>query len=162
MGYTRKEFLAPDFDFMGLIAPESLDLVKANFKSHMSGEELRPYEYALIKKEGKKIDAIITSKLINFEGQKAILGILTDITLRKRAEKDLSKSEEKFRQAFQNAPIGMALCNMDGSFIQANPAYCHMLGFTESELKQMTFRILPIPKILKGKCPILSNAGGEK
>jgi PAS domain S-box-containing protein len=157
MGYSREEFLAPDFDFMSLIAPESIELVKTNFKSHMSGEELQPYEYALITKDGQKIDAIITSKLINFEGQKAILGIITDITLRKRAEKELRKSEEKFRQAFQNAPIGMALCNMDGSFIQANPAYYQMLGFTEDELKQMTFRDFTHPKDLERQMPYVEQ-----
>jgi PAS domain S-box-containing protein len=157
MGYTREEFLAPDFDFMGLIAPESLDLVKANFGRHTSGEELQPYEYVLIKKNGQKIDAIITSKLINFEGQRAILGIVTDITPRKRAERELRKSEENFRQAFQNAPIGMALCNMDGSFVQANPAYYHMLGFTENELKQMTFQDFTHPKDLERQMPYVEQ-----
>ena len=148
MGYSHEEFLAPDFDFVSLIAPESVDLVKTNFKNHMSGDELKPHEYALITKDGRQIDAIITTKLINFEGQKAILGIITDITPHKRAEKELRKSEEKFRQAFQNAPIGMALCNMDGSFIQANPAYYQMLDFTENELKQMTFEDFTHPKDL--------------
>ena len=149
MGYSREDFLAPDFDFMSLIAPESLDLVKTNFRRHMSGEEVQPYEYALITKDKQKIDAIITSRLIDFRGQEAILGIVTDITQRKRAERELKKSEERFRQAFQNAPIGMALCNMDGSFVQANSAYCHMLGFTEGELNQMTFLDLTHPQDLE-------------
>jgi PAS domain S-box-containing protein len=66
MDYTREEIQSPDFDFMGLIAPESVDLVKANFRRHMSGEEIEPYEYTLINKNGEKIDAIITSKLIHW------------------------------------------------------------------------------------------------
>ena len=140
MGYTRQEILSPDFDFMDLISPESADLVKSNFRRHMSGEDIEPYEYTLINRDGEKIDAIITSKLIQFEGQPAILGIVTDITQLKRVERDLRKSEEKFRQAFQNSPIGMALCNMDGSFVQINPAYLQMTGYSESELKQLTFR----------------------
>ena len=157
MGYSNEEFLASDFDFMSLIAPESVDLVKTNFKNHMSGNELKPYEYALITKDGEKIEAIITTKLINFEGQKAILGIITDITSHKHAEKELRKSEEKFRQAFQNAPIGMALCNMDGSFIQANPAYYQMLDFTENELKQMTFQDFTHPKDLARQMPYVEK-----
>jgi PAS domain S-box-containing protein len=153
MGYTREEILSPDFDFMGLISPESVDIVKANFRRHMSGEEIEPYEYRLINKNGEKIDAIITSKLIQFEGQTAILGIVTDISQLKHAERDLRKSEEKFRQAFQNSPIGMALCNMDGSYVQINSAYLQMTGYSQPELELLTFRDVTHPEDLVKQLP---------
>jgi PAS domain S-box-containing protein len=153
MGYAREEFLSPDFDFMALIAPESVKLIKENFNRHQSGKEVEPYEYVLINKNGEKIDAIITSKLINYEGEPAILGIVTDITQRKRADEELRKSEERFRQAFQNAPIGMALCSMDGHIIQINPAFFQMLGYTESELKRLTFRDFTHPEDLIKQMP---------
>lgn len=89
MGYSREEFCAPDFDFMALIAPESVALIRSNFKRHMTGEDIQPYEYSLFNKKGDKIEAIITTKLINYENGKAILGIITDITERKRAEDEL-------------------------------------------------------------------------
>ena len=66
MGYSREEFFAPDFDSMSLIAPESIDLIRTNFKRHMTGEDIEPYEYSLINKKGQKIEAIITTKLINY------------------------------------------------------------------------------------------------
>jgi len=91
MGYKREEFYSPDFDFLTLIAPEYGDLVKANFSRHMMGEEAAPLEYALMTKEGRRIEAILTSKLINYEGEAAIQGIVTDITDRKRAEEALQK-----------------------------------------------------------------------
>ena len=153
MGYTREEFLAPDFNYMDLIAPESVDLVIANFQRHLNGEEVEPYEYSLLSKSNKKIEAIITSKLIRYQGEPALLGIVTDITQRKQAEKDLQKSEVKFRLAFQNAPIGMALLNMDASFVQLNPALCRMLGYSESELLDMTFRDFTHPEDLEMEIP---------
>ena len=97
MGYSRKEFYAPDFDFMSLIAPESVDLIRSNLKRHMTGEDVEPYEYSLLNKQGEKIEAIITTKLINFDREKAILGIVTDITARKRAEAEL-----QYRLKFQH------------------------------------------------------------
>jgi PAS domain S-box-containing protein len=48
MGYTREEFLSPDFNFISLIAPESVDLVTANFQRHLNGEDIEPYEYTSI------------------------------------------------------------------------------------------------------------------
>ena len=97
MGYSRKEFYTPDFDFMSLIAPESVDLIRSNFKRHMAGEDIDPYEYSLLNKQGEKIQAIITTKLITYDRERAILGIITDITARKRAEEEL-----QYRLKFQH------------------------------------------------------------
>lgn len=98
IGYKRKEFYSPNFDFFSLIAPESMDLVKESYGKHQEGEEILPYEYTLVTKKGKRLEAIITTKLIDYGGKKAILGIVTDITDRTRMEKKLEKSEENYRQ----------------------------------------------------------------
>jgi len=97
-GYKRKEFHSPDFDFFSLIAKESQSLIRKNYNKHLKGQEVLPYEYTLITKKSKKIDAIITTKLIDYGGEKAVLGIITDITDRKRTEKKLEESEENYRQ----------------------------------------------------------------
>jgi PAS domain S-box-containing protein len=111
MGYSHEEFYAPDFDFMALIAPESVDLIRSNFKRHMTGEDVEPYEYALFNKQGEKIEAIITTKLINFGREKAILGIVTDITTRKRTEEEL-----QYRLKFQHL-----ITMVSGQFISLQP-----------------------------------------
>jgi PAS domain S-box-containing protein len=90
-GYKREEFYSLDFDFLTLIAPEYRDITKANFRRHMMGEEAAPLEYALLTKKGRRIEAILTSKLVTYEGEAAILGIVTDITDRKMAEEALQK-----------------------------------------------------------------------
>lgn len=92
MGYKREEFYSPDFDFLTLMAPESKDLVKTAFRKHMNGEEVAPYEYTIITKDGKKIEAIIASKLIKYEEDIAILEIVTDIAEQKKTEGELRKA----------------------------------------------------------------------
>ncbi|MBA7585050.1 hypothetical protein ES708_27020 [subsurface metagenome] len=92
IGYEREEFYSPDFDFMRLVAPEYKDLAKEHFGRHSSGEEVTPHEYTLITKVGERIELILTTKLINYQGETAILGILTDITERKKAEERLKKT----------------------------------------------------------------------
>ncbi|MEX2737786.1 MAG: PAS domain S-box protein [Candidatus Wukongarchaeota archaeon] len=99
MGYTKDEFYSPNFDFLILVAPESLEKVKLALSKHMKGEEVEPYDYTLLTKDGKKIEAILTTKLINYEGEKAILGIVTDITDRKRAEEALKKRAEELEKS---------------------------------------------------------------
>ena len=89
MGYSREELYDPGFDFLSLIAPEYRDLVMANYRQQMKGNDIPPYEYALTTKNGTRMDAIITTRLIRYDGQNAILGIVTDISKRKRSEKML-------------------------------------------------------------------------
>jgi diguanylate cyclase (GGDEF)-like protein/PAS domain S-box-containing protein len=89
MGYTKEEFYSPDFDFLTLIAPEYKELVGSSFGKHTGGEEVEPYEYTLITRDGRRIETIITTRLISYEAEKAILGIVTDITDHKRAEEEI-------------------------------------------------------------------------
>src|SRR3954471_14838367 len=46
----------------------------------------------------------------------------------------LAESEERFRTAFANAPIGIGLLDVDGSFIDVNRALCGLLGSTPMDL----------------------------
>ncbi|MFX1515544.1 MAG: PAS domain S-box protein [Promethearchaeota archaeon] len=68
------------------------------------------------------------------------LGLIsTDITPRKEMENVLRENEEKFRSIFENSPIGMALTNLDFKFFKVNAVFCHMLGYQDDELMEMTF-----------------------
>jgi two-component system cell cycle sensor histidine kinase/response regulator CckA len=56
-----------------------------------------------------------------------------DISDRKAAEQELRKSEEKYRQVFENAIYGMYRSKPDGTFVDANPALVSMLGYSSRE-----------------------------
>jgi PAS domain S-box-containing protein len=94
MGYEKEHFYSPDFSFLSLIAPEHIDLVKAKYKEHLEGNEATSYECSIINKEGMRIDAINATKLINYRGEQAILGIITDITEMKKMQKELLGYQE--------------------------------------------------------------------
>jgi len=111
MEYTRKELYAPDFDFMRLIAPEYMDLVRENFAKHMKGKDIAPYEYALITRDGRRLDTILTTRLIKYEGETAILGTITDITDRKRAEEELKKARDELEKRVAERTAELAKAN---------------------------------------------------
>ncbi len=87
VGWRREELTDPGFDFLTLIAPDSLALVGAMFARHARGEEVPPYEYGLLARDGRRLEVIITTRLVTHGGERGILGIVTDITERKRSER---------------------------------------------------------------------------
>ncbi|GAB4200865.1 MAG: hypothetical protein OHK0022_22330 [Roseiflexaceae bacterium] len=76
--------------------------------------------------------------------------ILHDITAQRHTEEHLRLSEERFRNAFTSASIGMALVGLDGRWLQVNPAVCALTGYSEGELLRMTFQDITHPDDLSG------------
>ncbi len=90
MGYKIREFYAPDFNFRQLIDPDDLWKIDEAMELHQREEFIEPYEYCLVTKNGGRIDVIINSRLIDYDGGRAILGIITDISELKKAQKNWS------------------------------------------------------------------------
>ena len=65
-----------------------------------------------------------------------------DITELKKLEDELRQSEAQFKGAFEHSPVGMALINVDGYYIEVNERLCEILGYTNQELKSLTFQEL--------------------
>ncbi|QMD25713.1 diguanylate cyclase [Citrobacter freundii] len=66
-----------------------------------------------------------------------------------RAErKHISESETRFRNAMEYSAIGMALVGTEGQWLQANKALCHFLGYSQEELRALTFQQLTWPEDL--------------
>jgi two-component system cell cycle sensor histidine kinase/response regulator CckA len=147
-GYEREEFYAPDFDFMDLIAPEHRELIRSNLARHMRGEEVEPYEYRLLTKEGKPVDVIITTKLIDYEGEAAIFGIVTDITERKRAEVALESERDKLQalmDGLARAEIGIDVVGIDYRILFQNQTLKEEFGDLAGELCYEKYRGLKEP-----------------
>lgn len=91
MGYSHAEFYADDFDFMDLIYSPDRDFVREKFVNHSEGEEVPQYEARLVTKDGQQLHTIHATRIIRFGGRNAILGIVTDVTERIRAEEALRR-----------------------------------------------------------------------
>ena len=71
--------------------------------------------------------------------------IARDMTSERAAEAALRTSEERFRIAFQQAPVGMALADLQGRYVQVNDAYCRTVRRTREELIGKTPLVITHP-----------------
>lgn len=88
---------------------------------------------------------IIQQELAEKELAAANEQLQQDIVVRKQIEEALRKSEARFRDTLEDAPIGMAVTAVDGSFLQVNQAFCDILGYRKSELERMGYADITFP-----------------
>jgi diguanylate cyclase (GGDEF)-like protein/PAS domain S-box-containing protein len=84
----------------------------------------------------------------NLAGDANVGGIVInarDITERFAAEGALRDSEERFRSAFEHAPIGMALADHQGRILRSNRAFARMLGREPADFSDLTIRDITHP-----------------
>jgi PAS domain S-box-containing protein/diguanylate cyclase (GGDEF)-like protein len=78
-------------------------------------------------------------------GARLLVASVVDIAERRRHELALAEAEERFRSAFDNAPIGMTLVSPDGRFIKVNRALCELTGYSETALLIRSFQAITHP-----------------
>lgn len=112
-------------------------------------------EWRIIRPDGAvRWIASRASVLHNQDGEpQRWVGVNIDITEAKEAEQalrrahaELRKSEQRFRQVFENAPNGIAIVTWDGRFRETNPAFCALLRYTDDELHGLHFGSLVHPE----------------
>jgi PAS domain S-box-containing protein len=133
LGYSRKEL--PTISFSSIVCGDQL--VKAEELTRRIidiGTHEGLVEYRLQTKNGDCIDIETKGSLITRDGEPvAILGIARDITERKRAERALRESEEKYRLIAENTADNIWIFDMDFRLQYISPSVLKMKGFTVSE-----------------------------
>ncbi len=81
---------------------------------------------------------------------------------RHRAQQEVRRSEELFRNVFHSASVGMGLAEVTGRFVQVNRALCQLLGYREEELLGLSWREVTDPAdVASNNAEISRLFGGE-
>ena len=76
---------------------------------------------------------------------KYLAGYTLDITDQKQAEKALRENEERFKKVYAEGTLPIAMLDKSSHFISANHVFQETLGYSEPELRKMTFRDITHP-----------------
>ena len=71
-----------------------------------------------------------------------INGVIFDITDRKQADDRIKESEKRNRELYEGSQDGYVHLDMNGNIKEFNSAYREMLGYSEEELKRLTYHDL--------------------
>lgn len=154
-GFSVEEAMALGME--GLVAPGSLELLRAIhregasvlMKGRPEGPLSRSVDLECRVKSGGTIWCQITAMVIKDEqGRPAsILGVIRDISDRKRAEQALRESEEKYRTLFSQASDGIMLMPVEGDGFIVNESFARMHGYdSPEEMEHLRLEDLDTPE----------------
>jgi PAS domain S-box-containing protein len=132
-----------------LIAPEELEKALAGAKEMMEKGYVANREYHIITKGGGRVPVEMSVAIMKDADGKPIgsVGISRDITERKKAEKALRESEEKYRTQFEQALDAIFISDAEtGMIIDCNQEACNLVGGKKSEIVGQHQRILHPPQ----------------
>ncbi len=143
-GYSLGDFV--DKPFISYIHPDDLQKIKKKYERFMTGEEdEQRYEIGVMHKDGHKIEVELNISVTYYEGRRAGLVFVRDITERKRVEGELHESEEKIRSMSASAQDAIIMMNNEGNILYWNEAAERIFGYTEEEIigKKLHETIVP-------------------
>jgi PAS domain S-box-containing protein len=161
LGYTRDELIG--MTALDIIPSEDKPRFEAARQEVLAPEAVYRGEWNLRRKDGSFVPVDVSSTMLS-DGRWQ--GFARDITEQKRVEAQrqqllarehearrqaewandqLRESEERFRLTIDDAPIGMALVDLDGRFVRVNRILCEITGYTAEELTARRFQDITHP-----------------
>jgi PAS domain S-box-containing protein len=143
-------------EYLDSDANQSLALLSA--QGYWQGEIIQPH------RDGTRFTILSSVRPVTNRAGKitGAVGINRDITERKRAEAQLQRSEERFRNYFELGQVGMAIASPSRYFLNVNNQLCTILGYAREELLQREWSSLTHPDDLPDDIVQLQRVlGGE-
>jgi PAS domain S-box-containing protein len=132
LGYSREEVIGKTSLELGIWADRG-DHDRAEARLCEEGS-VRDQLTRIRTRSGEIRDVVGSGVPIDLGSLKCVLWTSLDVTERRRAEKEMRKSEERFRKLFDSNTIGIVISDLSGNSLEANDGYLDMLGFTSEEL----------------------------
>src|SRR5262249_49553017 len=133
LGYERNEVIGRTIEELGMWQDSSQ---WAQMFELLNREgRVRGLEVNWLEKSGEIRTRLLSCELIELGGERCLLSVSHDITIRKRAEQQLRASEERFSKAFHANPNPMCIFSYrEGKCLDANESCLRLLDYTRQEI----------------------------
>jgi PAS domain S-box-containing protein len=107
-----------------------------------SGAPKLGFEETLVMPDGQTI--YVRSNLVLLADEQGasqgLLGIYEDVTAQKLAQAEVQANQARMRAVFDNAGVGIAIVDLEGSYLEANPRLAAWLGYSLEEAMRLNTR----------------------
>jgi PAS domain S-box-containing protein len=143
-GYTAAEWNNDPGLWMRIIHPEDRQKIQEEHERTLKSGEAFNVEYRLITKDGRIIWIHDMASLVMDDNNLPLhwQGILIEVTNQKLAEEQIKTSEAQYRMVVEYASDGILVADISGKINEANQQMCSILGFTRTELINLTLNDL--------------------
>lgn len=139
-GWMAEEALGKTLDTLIFTPEAAAEFQRILVRIRESGCSYGPFEVEMHTRNGGKGWTLSTVFAIPMEDDHiGFVCMDVDITERKFAEESLRASEEKLRGLYELAPLGIALTDMKGRYIEFNEAFRAISGYSADELKTLDY-----------------------
>jgi two-component system cell cycle sensor histidine kinase/response regulator CckA len=127
--------------FGDLVHPDDRAHLWESVQAAVARDEPFEVEYRLVRRDGRVCWVAEQGRAVRGGGEDAAVleGYVFEITRRKAVEQALRTGEAQFRAVFEEAPIGMALVDMDGRMVRTNRALHELLDYPAAALEDTYF-----------------------
>jgi len=130
-GYKAEEFIGRSF--ANFIHPEDLTEVMTRFRDAAAGISGFS-EFRAIHKNGSIIWVRASSRPPAGAHPSGVIGIMTDITERRRSDQALRESEDRYRDLAENSQDLLCMHDLQGKLLWLNQAPARVLGYSVEEM----------------------------
>ncbi|MGH2978612.1 MAG: PAS domain S-box protein, partial [Solirubrobacterales bacterium] len=142
---AERIFGLPEADVVG----RSLDVLLDEPPPQLEDGDRRLVSTTGRRGDGEEIPLEAAFSCWSADGERFTTAVLRDVTERRRAETIVREAEERFRGAFEHAPIGIALVSIEqdraGCFLRVNRALCELIGRPPEDLVGSAMADIVVP-----------------
>ncbi len=140
LGIPANAFLSEPGFRIRQLHQEDRERVLAQLSEACASRRVFSCEYRMIARDGRTVWIRDEGNFIFDETGKptALQGIMLDITDLTRAENALDESRKRLQALFDNIRDGILLVDGNAKHVDANPAFCELLGYSREEMLRMS------------------------
>ncbi|WP_293244245.1 PAS domain S-box protein [Mycolicibacterium sp.] len=147
-GWTREEAIGRLLTEL-LVTPDQREWVSRDMRDYIDAGQSPVVghisRFTLLRKDGIEVPVELIVNAVGSGPELTFHAFARDVTALSEARAAQLGIEATFEAVFSNAPIGIALVGLNGSFELVNQTLCDITGYTAQELTQLTFQNITHP-----------------